>query len=554
VLDSDALLAFDGRMQSKYAESASNGTLSRSGPLAAATRSRAAVRVSLALVSLGILGAGFVAGCRNGGGAALPTAAALPNPSAPAAELFQRHCAICHGPAGRGDGAARELLYPAPRDFGHGKFRLVSTVSRAPSRESVQQVLERGLPGTGMPSFAWMPPQDVAALSEHVLELAHMGLAARLADELRLDAAAARALAEQRLQPGPPLELPPEVAATPQVLARGQRTYVARCASCHGVDGRNQTLEPRWNVDGDIDWPRDFPSGVLRGGASYDELARRILCGMPGTSMPAHTFASRDELPALVAYVQSLIPRGQDERLVQRRREIVAPRVVHLPAAADDVLWSLAREEELVLAPLSWHADAPLYARISALHDGERIALRLRWQDASCDSLAGRASADGDGAAVALSNESAPPLFGMGSPEHPVNLWHWSAFETGEISSLLERVLPSPHRGGAELDVPLYRPALGLYTPSQQADEAEARGHDDVRALRDAVDVAALPRWRGGEWTLVLQRRLHADGAGALELAPGRSVQLACALWNGSIGQRGGRKSISIWHALTLER
>ena len=44
-----------------------------------------------------------------------------------AAGLYAAHCASCHGPAGRGDGPIAPFLFPGPRDFAAGTFRLVST-------------------------------------------------------------------------------------------------------------------------------------------------------------------------------------------------------------------------------------------------------------------------------------------------------------------------------------------------------------------------------------------------------------------------------------------
>lgn len=60
---------------------------------------------------------------------------------------YQVHCARCHGPEGRGDGADAPLLHPPPRDLAAGAW----THGQAP--ESVREVVLRGIPGTAMPSF-----------------------------------------------------------------------------------------------------------------------------------------------------------------------------------------------------------------------------------------------------------------------------------------------------------------------------------------------------------------------------------------------------------------
>jgi mono/diheme cytochrome c family protein len=44
--------------------------------------------------------------------------------AAAGAAVYQSHCALCHGPSGRGDGPAAVALNPKPRDFSDGTFYL----------------------------------------------------------------------------------------------------------------------------------------------------------------------------------------------------------------------------------------------------------------------------------------------------------------------------------------------------------------------------------------------------------------------------------------------
>src|SRR5271157_4380227 len=47
-------------------------------------------------------------------------------------QLFGRYCAACHGENGDGNGPAARFLYPKPRNFREGQFRLVMTTNRLP--------------------------------------------------------------------------------------------------------------------------------------------------------------------------------------------------------------------------------------------------------------------------------------------------------------------------------------------------------------------------------------------------------------------------------------
>ena len=48
------------------------------------------------------------------------------------ARVFARHCAVCHGPNGRGNGPAAPSMFPRPRDFSSGRFKYKSTAAGEP--------------------------------------------------------------------------------------------------------------------------------------------------------------------------------------------------------------------------------------------------------------------------------------------------------------------------------------------------------------------------------------------------------------------------------------
>lgn len=100
--------------------------------------------------------------------------AAYPMPLAPAkapdlargAALYKEQCASCHGAAGAGDGPAAKTLNPPPVAF--------TDAARARLRSvfALHQVLDQGLEGTAMASFAHLPSDDRWALAFHIGTLA----------------------------------------------------------------------------------------------------------------------------------------------------------------------------------------------------------------------------------------------------------------------------------------------------------------------------------------------------------------------------------------------
>ena len=90
--------------------------------------------------------------------------------------LYRRHCAHCHGIDGGGDGPTAMLLNPYPRDYRPGVFKFKSTFNPSePTDEDLHRVLLSGVPGTAMPSFSVLPPDEVAALLEYVKYLSMRG-------------------------------------------------------------------------------------------------------------------------------------------------------------------------------------------------------------------------------------------------------------------------------------------------------------------------------------------------------------------------------------------
>jgi len=478
------------------------------------------------------------------------------------AQLFADHCAVCHGSQGRADGPAARFLFPPARDFTRGRFELVSSTNGVPFDRDLVATLRRGVPGSAMPGWSWLAEPDLWALAAHVRALAIAGVEADLTararssgDELLL--ADAASIARERLTPERPLYARGAAPLDAPTLAHGRRVFLEHCAQCHAADGTGEPA-PLVDEDGTMNWARDFTAGFFEGGDSPAELTWRIRAGMPGTAMPPTALVAEDEA-ALIAFVRSLIPAGTAQRLVHTRATLRGQRTARVPLDPDDPAWNAADEVDVVLAPLWWSDEAVLGASLSAVHDGETLALRLRWPDETGDVRLFSEGTTTDAAALQLSGEPRVALFGMGAPGHPTNLWHWQALRVEDASAALELLDLAPHAarptqpGEVRPDVPLYRRLLGRLEPSSDAARITVEGVSSVgSAPRFPGEVAAHARWHAGEWSVVFSRAL-APGTDQVPLRPGSTVQIACAVWNGAAGDDGAKKSISIWQELVLE-
>src|SRR5574337_2087133 len=65
--------------------------------------------------------------------------------------LYEKKCVVCHGAEGMGNGKAEFVLFPKPRNFTKGIYKIRSTTT-LPTDTDLFRTITRGIPGTAMPS------------------------------------------------------------------------------------------------------------------------------------------------------------------------------------------------------------------------------------------------------------------------------------------------------------------------------------------------------------------------------------------------------------------
>jgi hypothetical protein len=251
---------------------------------------------------------------------------------------------------------------------------------------------------------------------------------------------------------------------------------------------------------------------------------------------------SDEQLWRVAQYVRSLSPKD-----LPRVRDVVRAALVEgeLPTDPDDERWA---DVETYYVPLvgqiivkpRWFAPTVDGIWVEAVHNGERLAIRLSWNDPSAspdpdwqewlDRMA-KTMTDVDGSVSTVQGPDRLhirfamrppeglelPYFLGGDSRDPVYVWRWSS---------------SPDR----------------------VEEGSAAGLDRFQPRPGATDVSHTARFEAGRWRLVISRALvPSDTSAATVFSAGWSIPMAFYAADGSNGEDEMRGSISAWYAIHLD-
>lgn len=231
------------------------------------------------------------------------------------------------------------------------------------------------------------------------------------------------------------------------------------------------------------------------------------------------------------------------------------------PASPAAEAWSGAPESalplsaQIIIPPVGGGASARVAVR--AIHDGEWLALRLEWQDATVDRRVG-ASDFRDAAAVGFpqrEGESAPSPF-MGDPDHPVAIWQWAAdleaAEDGEGS--FAEAYPATDGVWHFPQDEAVREKVRLWRGKEPVLEFVATGYGTLTP-RPTTEVAGASAREEDAWSVVLRRRLAPESDALPVFRPGERTHLIAAVWDGAEEEVNGRKSVTLsWIPFVLEQ
>ena len=188
-------------------------------------------------------------------------------------KTYEKNCINCHGEKGDAVAPASERLYPEPRDFTLGVFKIKTTArDELATDQDIFNVITRGIPGTSMREWAELPSDVRWGLVYYVKSFS---------DRFKEGKAPA------------PIKVGTPIPSSPESIEKGKELFSKdgiQCNSCHGDAGRgNGDLA----LDLETDWetpifPRDLTKRwTFKRGTGPRDIYYTIRIGVEGTPMPS---------------------------------------------------------------------------------------------------------------------------------------------------------------------------------------------------------------------------------------------------------------------------
>jgi len=328
-----------------------------------------------------------------------------PEPAAEMIEAGKRvyftKCVWCHGVDGAGDGPGADRLWPRPRNFNQGTFKIRHTASGelplfdakkpTPGQNDLFETVTHGLPGSAMPSWEGIltEEQRLQVLSFVTTQLVKDR---KFTDK---DSEYQTILQLADLKPKP---------ATEESLKRGSELIVEKkCVECHGAEGRGDgnafNLKDDWGFSiQPADWHKCWNfRGSRQDPYNVANIFRTFSTGVNGTPMPSFADSTTvDERWDIANWVNFLCERDNEgnplpiDPLTDKPKiNFVVPSDPvegEIPTDMENEAWKKAPKRIVAMGGQITHKPRNFVNRIDdiwvrSLYNDQSVVYLLEWDD-----------------------------------------------------------------------------------------------------------------------------------------------------------------------------
>lgn len=466
-------------------------------------------------------------------------------------QVYFQKCVWCHGTEGAGDGPGADRLWPRPRNFNQGTFKIRHTASgELPTKQDLVLTVTHGLPGSAMPSWQGvLSPQQINQVVDFVMT----------------DLVKDRSFQDTENEEFTQIDFGKQIPSSEESIARGKEVFMnkGKCVECHGEEGRgdgNKTQKDEWGFP---IFPADLHKCWNFRGNREDpynpkNIFREVSTGLNGTPMPSFAdVLSVEQRWDVANFVISLCPKQKIDPLTAHpaMQVVVRSRIIEgeIPSNPEDPIWKDAAPQYIGLAGQIIHKPRNFVRLVDevwvkSIFNDKEIAWYFEWDDRI------KSVATPEGLAQAANFQETPPA------GEPIALREYPMFNDAvaiEFPAKWKELTPPQKPRFVFGDS---KSAIDLWKWEADGTVKEYTGHgamggDLKLEHRPTKNVKAVfAEHKNGVWRVILTRALITeDKANDVQFEVGQYIPTVFFVWDGNNGDHGLKTSISTWYYTIME-
>ena len=194
----------------------------------------------------------------------------------------------------------------------------------------------------------------------------------------------------------------------------------------------------------------------------------------------------------------------------------------------------------------------------------------MDWEDHTIDEGLYRVQDFQDAAAIQFSIDGVKGFHGMGSEDHPTDIWLWKAEWQLRTNKKTESDISLAYANRiSDSEIETYprlmndvaylsgRDAGNINSTATKTSPIEnvmSKGPQTVTSFPDGEQkVIGNGTWSEGKWQVVFVRKLKSKSKQKVKITKHNPIPIAFAIWNGIKEDRNGQKLVSTWYEIELK-